>query len=775
MKSAFLNHLQPKGSAFALNLSSERLQRAQQTLELMRGGERLEAILGYQFERELTDASIKKGSAAATFITAFRAKFPIMSVQVPINPAENAKDVNSSQNVVNGLALAESQPEQITQTIPPTSAAFAAALQVAQKAVKNLNDTIDAVKDLLAAETAYRMAQGNFASLGATLDKLNKGELPHDLGFIQPARATLFQFSNRVALHFSTDAPNLSIANSPRARTEAGLNQWCGQLLGDFAKIGFAARQVLADSSESPAVFFGLNQLTIQPIDFVCLAANPSELEARMALIFRKMLNISDDVLVKLSFTETKTASIQPLDTVLPKARLMHRIISAARPLTAEDYLPDGTETPPSVIDAVELRSRIEFIINDLSGVSTSIKNINLSQTLIISDTNDQLTTLNDVFLALKKIKIETIIEEALPRVFSDATALHNLLIQLSSFGVAESYPRFADPKNPRSIVALVRQAAVVVETTDKLLVELSAEIARLPNAVDEPITHAENLWAIGKKALSGTMPILPRFKYTNLAEIAAANTRRAELLKGVPTGPTPPELKAEEWLQGVARVRPKLAQLETLRFMTATSALSLDLQPVQVPLDALVQKQADGSQKDIYTWAAVEFTEGVSLRRNLVSVVSIGEAAAQTDKLQTGLLIDDFAEEIPTDEELTALTFHYNQPNTEAPQAMLLAVCPDEKWTWATVVSSVTETFRRAKLRTVDISTIKEEGEKPAANANLKAIAQMLPMLIAPVNIQQHTPSLDFGMVNKEERDRMNDAVKLKAEEIGHYQIWQE
>lgn len=781
MKSAFLNHLQPKGSAFALNLSSQRLQRAQQVLELMRGGERLEAILGYQFERELTDASIKKGSTAAAFIPAFREKFPIMSRQMPINPAETAKDVISNQNVVNGLNLAETKPHIFPIIIPPNSPTNEAALRVAQIAFINLNDTIDAIKDLLAAETAYRMAQGNFASLGATLDKLNKGELPHDLGFIQPTRATLFQFSNRVALHFSTDAPNLAFSDSPRARTEAGLNQWCGQLLGDFTKIGFAVRQILSGEIRRieaiPPVFFTLNQLDIQPIDFVCLSANPSELEARMVLVFRKTLNISDDILVKLSFTETKTVSIQTLDKVLPTARLMHRIITAARPLTAEDYLPDGTETPPSVIDAPGFRARIDLIINDLDRILISIKNINLSQTLILSDTNDQLTTMNDVFLALKKIKLEIPIEEALPRAFSDATTLHNLLIQLSSFGIAESYPRFADPKNPRSIVALVRQAAIVVETTDKLLVELNAELAKLPDATTEQLNHAENLWAIGKKAFSGTMPILPRFKYTDVTDIAAANSRRAELLKGVPTDPTPPEMKAEEWLQSVARVRPKLAQLETLRFMTATSPLSLDLQPIQIPLDALVQKQADGSEQPIYTWAAVEFTEGVRLRRNLVSVVCIGEAAAKTDKLQTGLLIDDFTEVIPSDDELTALTFHYNQPNTEAPQAMLLAVCPDEKWTWATVVSSVTETFRRAKLRTVDISTIKEEADKKTVQAapNLKAIAQMLPMLIAPVNIQQHTPSLDFGMVKKEERDRMNDAVKLKTEEIGHYQIWQE
>jgi hypothetical protein len=273
---------------------------------------------------------------------------------------------------------------------------------------------------------------------------------------------------------------------------------------------------------------------------------------------------------------------------------------------------------------------------------------------------------------------------------------------------------------------------------------------------------------------LGGTMPLMPRFRYLNAAQIAESNDRRAELLSGPAEDQTPPEMKAEEWLQSAARVRSRLAQLETLRFMTAASAdVSLDLTPVQVPLDALVQEQTDGTKKSIYTWVGAEFAEGISLRRQLASIVVTGEAASKTDNLQTGLLLDEWTESIPVGEELTALTFHYNQPNTEAPQAILLAVCPDSKWTWSAVVGSVVNTLTSAKLRTVDIMRIKEEGAKPNALPTLRAISQMLPMLIAPVNVQQHTPSLDFGMMNRDERQRMIE--QTDPETLGHYQIWQE
>jgi hypothetical protein len=231
--------------------------------------------------------------------------------------------------------------------------------------------------------------------------------------------------------------------------------------------------------------------------------------------------------------------------------------------------------------------------------------------------------------------------------------------------------------------------------------------------------------------------------------------------------------LKAEEWLQSTARVRPKLAQWETLRFMTATNNdFNTDLSPVQVPLDALLQKQADGTTKPIYTWLGAEFTEGVFARREVVSIVTTGAMAAQTAKLQTGILIDEWVETIPTDEELTALAFHFNQPNAEAPQALLLAVCPETKWTWNAVVMSVLETLRRAKLRTVNLNTIKTAAKASNANNMLKGVAQLLPMTIAPVNVQQHTFSLDYGMMDEAERHRM---TAITGDGLGHYQIWQE
>ncbi|MEQ1530929.1 MAG: hypothetical protein ABL925_16560, partial [Methylococcales bacterium] len=461
MKSAFLNHKQDGKSAFALNLSSHRLLRAQEVLERLRGDERLEAILGYQFERELQNESNNQSNASAAFILNFRQKYPIKIFQVSPSPETKPEEINSTQNIVNGLKLAEefftNPVAWKSNVVVPTGSPAENSIQ---KAVGNLADTLDALKDLLSAETAYRMAQGNFDALGATLDAVNKGTLPHDLGFTESARQPLFQFSNRVAVHFEAEGLAANFADSPRATAEAGLNKWCSQLLGEPQSIGFTASLDTSLGAASTITAFSLESLKTQPLDLVCLAANASELEVRAAFAYRKKLGLGDDVNVLINFSETGSPNIRPLNDVLPIALALQRVITSARPLTAQDYLPSGATDSPSIIETAEFSQRIELLINGLDKILDTIKNTQLSQNLILHGDTTTLSTLGDVFNALKKIKHESTSDDWLPHVFPDATTLQNQLIKLSSYGIAEAFPRKVEAANPSSIVELIRQAA---------------------------------------------------------------------------------------------------------------------------------------------------------------------------------------------------------------------------------------------------------------------------------------------------------------------------
>jgi hypothetical protein len=72
---------------------------------------------------------------------------------------------------------------------------------------------------------------------------------------------------------------------------------------------------------------------------------------------------------------------------------------------------------------------------------------------------------------------------------------------------------------------------------------------------------------------------------------------------------------------------------------------------------------------------------------------------------LQAGLVIDDWTETVPADQETTGVAFNFNRPNAVAPQALLIAVAPELRghWTWDDLVGSVHEAFDLAKLRAVE------------------------------------------------------------------------
>ena len=100
-----------------------------------------------------------------------------------------------------------------------------------------------------------------------------------------------------------------------------------------------------------------------------------------------------------------------------------------------------------------------------------------------------------------------------------------------------------------------------------------------------------------------------------------------------------------------------------------------------------------------------------------------IDEAAVQ-DEIQ--VVIDAWNETIPNSIETTGVAVHYNQPNSEPPQAVLLAVTPDVTghWDWEDLVATIEETLERAKLRAVEPDQIGDS-----------ALGQFLPAFLTPVS----------------------------------------
>src|SRR5258708_29081465 len=268
----------------AVNLSSERVRRALSVLDGMRNGQTLEALLGYQFERGLHD----RGSAADAlkklnlYIYDFRVKLPCEQHHIKQQGSTDSPTERlPPTNVVNGAALAEVStafPYGATGSV--ASATPDERLAIEQEKDK-LADTLDAVKDLLLAESTYQMVQGNFDRSGAVLNALKDSDIPPELDVINSPRGSHLTFTNGVTLHFENADPNLPANNpwnptpmTPRATIEGGLNKWLGTVLGVAGDLVFRVAHLDEAGIEAGHLDMSAADLGLQPIDLVYITGD---------------------------------------------------------------------------------------------------------------------------------------------------------------------------------------------------------------------------------------------------------------------------------------------------------------------------------------------------------------------------------------------------------------------------------------------------------------------------------------------------------------------
>ena len=68
-------------------------------------------------------------------------------------------------------------------------------------------------------------------------------------------------------------------------------------------------------------------------------------------------------------------------------------------------------------------------------------------------------------------------------------------------------------------------------------------------------------------------------------------------------------------------------------------------------------------------------------------------------------MVVDEWDEVIPGTSETTGIAVHFDQPDSEPPQVLLLAVAPviTGAWRWDDLVGVVNDTLDRAQLRAVE------------------------------------------------------------------------
>ncbi|NER10047.1 hypothetical protein SAMN06265375_101421 [Muriicola jejuensis] len=235
---------------------------------------------------------------------------------------------------------------------------------------------------------------------------------------------------------------------------------------------------------------------------------------------------------------------------------------------------------------------------------------------------------------------------------------------------------------------------------------------------------QAELVQEMGKTLFSEDFKMIPSFSLLTLhqEEWSKAMAHQNELLDyliNVEGNPLP----VDDWMYGVSKVREKIGHLEqTISLAEAFSEISIELTPAQFPY------------VEPYGWLAMEFGHADADKHKQMLqnykehdhllYTACYHTPYNANEKQCGILIDEWTEVIPTEEETTGTAFHYDKPNSEAPQNILLVCSPQVEinWQWNDLLDALNETLDEAKLRGVEPEQIDKTGYSSFLPATLSA-----------------------------------------------------
>lgn len=262
----------------------------------------------------------------------------------------------------------------------------------------------------------------------------------------------------------------------------------------------------------------------------------------------------------------------------------------------------------------------------------------------------------------------------------------------------------------------------------------------------DATVVNTEKLSALmaaAKKVFGDDALIVPQFSLKGALSTEFDNAYgNSDLIQAFSKNKSGREMPVEDWMTGVARVREKLAYWENAAGLcNAFGFTEMEMTPLQLPY------RSDDR------WLALEFRDNEDplefdakgeyvFKVNEEKLLYTAHYAKPFDpaKPQCGVLLDEWTELIPSDKETTGIAFHYDQPNSEPPQTMLLVVPPvlSGQWSWNDIIDAMDETLSMAKKRAVE-----------PRHLELSQFGQFLPAIISSVTLYGITAMLNLGLNN--------------------------
>lgn len=639
LRAAHLSHAaaDPTSSALAIDLSSSRVRTALRLLDGVREGQPLGALLGYLAERGLHDRG------AHTAVEVVRALAP-----PPVVTAEGSPEGIPPRAVCDGLRLSRLSG---TDVVAAVNAGDRAATS---EVLTMLTDAVDAVADLLLAESVHQVVRGNPDAAAAALDTLNRG----DGAVVDPAVVrtprTGSGLTHRVLVAVGPDAPAAPgwPVDGIRALAEPALAAWAGHLLGD--PTGLVVTVTTPPSADTPEA--GPATLAVTLTD-AGLGALDLVLEPLLPRLLRHARSLGAGP------GATADLSDRALSSLLTTAELLHDLVGQARVGTGLDLA--RPQDRGGVVDGPPPT-------DDPGALTTATPDV---------DVGDRSSR-----LAAARVRLQAAVT-ALPDLeltdpAPDEAVVGPLLDTLAAFGLIPG----GDPAQPVSAPTV---AALKYSATDRLAASTAAPDA--PSA----------LFGQG-------FPVLSRVVSPVAADLAAALA--VDPLASIPASVLAPlggaDLALTSWLETHGRVRAPVARLADvllaarLRGTGGAAVLRAAQLPVQPFPDAPAGRRGQ--------WVGTTFPAAMGpdpVTAFVLHTLGTVDPAAGVSLL----VVDDIAEVVPSTETTTSVAFGFDAPGARPPQSVLLAVppVPGQAWTLDGLAEVVLDTLDLAQVRMVDLSSV--------------------------------------------------------------------
>lgn len=288
-----------------------------------------------------------------------------------------------------------------------------------------------------------------------------------------------------------------------------------------------------------------------------------------------------------------------------------------------------------------------------------------------------------------------------------------------------------AEPERQALVLAtdLLQHLQKVLLSLDERIPKIETLLIAAQNNLiaQEKVNH---LLEAGKLLFGKEFKMIPSFACSEpqAAELQQCWTDRNAILN-YQQNDLATDFPVDDWLYGVARVREKMSEFENSILLSESLAqTNLSLTPIQLPY------LADDH------WLALRYPENYQIDNDKLLYTAHHAIPFDPSQRQSGLLLDEWTEVIPSVTETTGLTFHYDQPNSEPPQTMLLAVSPNlnGQWKWEDLVASLHETFDLAKLRAVE-----------PVHLDQTTYTRFLPATVAAVNVRPISIMMNYAINN--------------------------